>query len=117
MTELSLILAIAIVGLGLAGYLVRWLLSRPLGDAEMNRVANLVRASCEGFMRRQTSTILALSGLATGIVFLAYGLRRGGGEAISRLEIGVWLTGSCALGAASVLVIGQIATFVFTRAT
>ncbi|MFO0616020.1 MAG: sodium/proton-translocating pyrophosphatase [Polyangiaceae bacterium] len=117
MTELALILAIAIVGLGLSGYLVRWVLVRPLGDEEMNRVANAIRLACEGFMRRQASTILALSGLCTGAVFLAYGLRRGGEEAISRLETGVWLTLACAVGAASVILIGQVVTFVSTRAT
>src|SRR5579864_7281 len=100
MTELSLILAVAIVGLALSGYLARWLLSRPLGDSEMNRVANLVRAACESFMRRQSGTVLALSGLATGSVFLAYGVRRASSETISRLETGVWLTVSCAAGAA-----------------
>lgn len=117
MTELTLILAIAIIGLGLAGYLVRWVLVRPLGDEEMNRVANAIRLACEGFMRRQASTILALSGLCTGAVFLAYGLRRGADEAISRLETGVWLTLACAVGAASVILVGQVVAFVSTRAT
>lgn len=117
MTELALILAIAILGLGLAAYLVRWVLVRPLGDSEMNGVANAIRLACEGFMRRQASTILALSGLCTGAVFLAYGLRRGGDEAISRLETGVWLTLACGVGAGAVILIGQVVAFVSTRAT
>lgn len=117
MTELALILAIAILGLGLSGYLVRWVLVRPLGDSEMNGVANAIRLACEGFMRRQASTILALSGLCTGAVFLAYGLRRGGDEAISRLETGVWLTLACGVGAGAVILVGQVVAFVSTRAT
>jgi K(+)-stimulated pyrophosphate-energized sodium pump len=118
MTELSLILGVAMVGLGLAGYLVRWVLARPVGDPEMNRVANLVRVASEAFSKRQTRTIGALSALLVGTVFLAYGLRSGGGDDIvPGLESGVCLTASCALGALSSIVIGQVAAFVFTRAT
>lgn len=117
MTELVLILGVAMVGLGLAGYLVRWVLQRPVGDPDMNRVANLVRLAAEGFSKRQTRTIAALGALLTGSVFLAYGLRTSGGaDVVPGLESGVWLTLSCALGAFSTLVIGQVATFLLSRA-
>lgn len=118
MTELVLILGVAMVGLGLAGYLVRWVLARPVGDPDMNRVANLVRLAAEGFAKRQTRTIAALGALLTGSVFLAYGLRSGGEhDVVPGLESGVWLTVSCALGALSTVLVGQFATFLFARAT
>ncbi len=118
MTELVLILGVALVGLGLAGYLVRWLVARPVGDPDMNRVANLVRIASEAFSKRQTRTIGALSALLAGTVFLAYGLRSAGAnDVVPGLESGVWLTLSCALGALSTVVIGQVATFLFTRAS
>ena len=63
MTELGVVLGIALTGLGVAGYLLRWLLGRPLGDSEMNRVAGLVRDAAERFARRQSSTIGALAAL------------------------------------------------------
>ena len=117
MTELVLILGVATVGLGLAGYLTRWVLARPVGDPEMNRVANLARMASEAFSRRQSRTVGALSALLAGVVFLSYGLRSGEHDVVPGLESGMWLTGSLALGALSSVLVGQIATFLFTRST
>ncbi len=116
MTELGVVLGIALTGLGVAGYLLRWLLGRPLGDSEMNRVAGLVRDAAERFARRQSSTIGALAALVGGALFLAYGLRHDDSADVSTLELGAWLTASFAVGAASAVVVGQITTFVATRA-
>jgi K(+)-stimulated pyrophosphate-energized sodium pump len=117
MTELVLILGVAMVGLGLAGYLVRWVLARPVGDPEMNRVANLVRIAAEGFSKRQTRTIAALGSLLTGAVFLAYGLRSSAqSDRVPGLESGVWLTLSCALGALSSVAAAQVGTSLLSRA-
>ena len=140
MTELALILAIGVLGLAFAAYLARWVLAcppeddapapasplamprqqaapRPPGDAEMVRVAGLVRAAAEAFFRKQSSTIGAVSAVLGGAIFLAYGLlrRAGDGDPVPALELGVWLTLSFALGVAGSVAAGQVATWIATR--
>jgi len=124
MTELALIFAFGVLGLVFAAYLARWVLLCPPvddggptgpappgmravipppaspGDREMTRVAGLVRVAAETFFRKQSSTILAVSAVLGGAIFLAYGLRRAGeGDPVPALELGVWLTLSFVLGA------------------
>jgi K(+)-stimulated pyrophosphate-energized sodium pump len=139
MTELALILAIGVLGLAFAAYLARWVLacppgddapapSSPLslprhaaplppGDAEMVRVAGLVRVAAETFFRKQSSTIGAVSAVLGGAIFLAYGLlrRAGDGDPVPALELGVWLTVSFALGVGGSVAAGQVATWIATR--
>jgi K(+)-stimulated pyrophosphate-energized sodium pump len=76
MTELALTLGSALLGLAFAAFLARAVLARPAGDPETARAANLVRVAAESFLRRQSSTIGALSAVLGGAIFLAYGLLR-----------------------------------------
>ncbi len=140
MTELALIFAFGVLGLAFAAYLARWVLlcppaddggpagpapqgMRPVipppaspADREMARVAGLVRSAAETFFRKQSSTILAVSAVLGGAIFLAYGLRRAGeGDPVPALELGVWLTLSFALGAAGSVAAGQVAVWIAVR--
>jgi K(+)-stimulated pyrophosphate-energized sodium pump len=117
MTELALTVAIGVLGLAFAAYLARWVLACPTGDGDMVRVARLVRAAAEGFFRKQSSTIAAVSAVLGGAIFLAYGLlrRAGDGDPVPALELGVWLTLSFALGAAGSVAAGQVATWISVR--
>lgn len=117
MTELALIFAVGVLGLAFAGYLARWVLVRPAGEGEMARVAALIQVAAEGFYRKQSSIIGALSAVLGGAIFLAYGLLRRAGESdpVPALELGVWLTVSFALGAASCVAAGRVATAISTR--
>jgi len=140
MTELALIFASGVLGVMFAAYLARWILLCPPaddggppapappgmravipppaspGDREMARVAGLVRAAAETFFRKQSSTILAVSAVLGGAIFLAYGLRRAGeGDPVPALELGVWLTVSFALGAAGSVAAGQVAVWIAVR--
>ncbi|NUQ78454.1 MAG: sodium/proton-translocating pyrophosphatase, partial [Polyangiaceae bacterium] len=117
MTELTLIFAVGVLGLAFAGYLARWVLVRPAGEGEMARVAALIRTAAEGFSRKQGSIIGALSAVLGGAIFLAYGLLRRAGvsDPVPALELGVWLTLSFALGAASCVAAGRVATAIATR--
>ncbi len=118
MIELALTLAISVLALAFAAGLGRWVLARPVGDGDAPKVAAAVRAAAETFFRRQSSTIGALCAALGAGVFLAYGLVRRAGEAlpVPALELGVWLTLSLALGAASSLAIGRTALWAATRA-
>jgi K(+)-stimulated pyrophosphate-energized sodium pump len=117
MTELGLIFAASLLGIAFAGYLARWVLARPMGEGEMPRIAAQIRTAAEVFYRRQSSTIAAISAVLGGAIFLAYGLLRGAGEGdpVPALELGVWLTLSFAVGVASSVATGHVATWVATR--
>ena len=117
MTELALLCAIGVLGLAFAVGLARWLLGCAPGDGEMARVANLVRAASEGFFRKQSSTIVAVSAVLAGAIFLAYGLLRDAGvvEPVSALELGIWLTVSFVLGTVGSVASGHIVLWTTVR--
>ncbi|APR79424.1 Pyrophosphate-energized proton pump [Minicystis rosea] len=139
MTELALILAVGVLGLAFAGYLARWVLAcppadeppapaSPLGlsrqapalprdDAEMVRIAGLVRMAAEVFFAKQSSIIGAVSAVLGGAIFLAYGLLRRAGDSdpVPALELGVWLTISFAIGVSGSVLAGRVATWISLR--
>ncbi|HVY49588.1 MAG TPA: sodium/proton-translocating pyrophosphatase [Minicystis sp.] len=119
MTELALILGCSVVGLAFAAYLARWVVARPQGEPETVRASQLVRAAAESFLRRQNSTIGALSAVLGGAIFLAYGLLRGAGEGdpVPALELGVWLTLSFAIGAGATVAAAHVAGWIAVRTT
>ena len=112
--ELVLVFGIAALALIFAAFLARSVLPPPEGEPEMVRVAGLLRAAAEGFVRQQSTTVGAVAAVLGGAIFLSYGLLRRAGQdqPISALEAGVWITASFAVGVA-----GSIgATFIATRA-
>jgi K(+)-stimulated pyrophosphate-energized sodium pump len=139
MTELALILGFGVLGLAFAAYLARWLLAFPPAEApsraparpllrtaapaplapvdrEMAHVARLVSRAAEDFFLKQSSTILAVSAVLGGAIFLAYGLYgRAGDRDASALELGLWLTLSFALGAGGSVAAGRVAVWVAAR--
>ncbi|MRG91644.1 sodium/proton-translocating pyrophosphatase [Polyangium spumosum] len=118
MTELALILGISLLGIGFAGYLARWVLGCPTGEGDMPRVAARIRAAADYFTKRLRSTILAVSAVPGGGIFLAYGLARQKPEAqaFPPLELGAWLTLSFALGVGSAVAAAHVAAWTAARA-
>jgi K(+)-stimulated pyrophosphate-energized sodium pump len=115
--ELGLVFGLGLFGLGAAAYLRRWMLAVAVDHADMVSAAELIRRVANGFFRRQTSTIAALSAALAGVIFLAYGLlQHNHDEAISPLERGVWLTISFIVGASSAVVVAQVAVWSATQA-
>ncbi|WP_437947375.1 sodium-translocating pyrophosphatase [Sorangium sp. So ce296] len=117
MTELALILSGGLIGLAFAVYLARWVVARPAVEPEMQRVAAIIQGVAEAYFRRQSSVIAAVSAMLGGAIFLAYGLLRSAGEKnpVPALELGVWLTLSFAVGAASAVATGRVATWIAPR--
>ncbi len=115
MTELSVVLLLAVLGIAVSALLLRWQLGLPAGDATSARLFAQVREAAETFTRRTSGTVAALSALIGGALFLAYGLRAGGNEPISDLELGVWLSVTFALGAGGAIAVAVTATFVTAR--
>ncbi|MDC0746924.1 sodium/proton-translocating pyrophosphatase [Polyangium mundeleinium] len=118
MTELALILGISLLGIGFAGYLARWVLGCPTGEGDMPRVAARIRAAAVYFTNRLRGTILAVSAVPGGGIFLAYGLARQKPEvqAFPPLELGAWLTLSFSLGVGSAVAAAHVAAWTATRA-
>jgi K(+)-stimulated pyrophosphate-energized sodium pump len=85
--------------------------------ADLTVAADLVRRVAYAFFRRQTGMIAALSAALAGTIFLAYGLlQHKHSNPISALELGVWLTASFLVGAASAVAVAQIAVWSATQA-
>ncbi|WP_437986421.1 sodium-translocating pyrophosphatase [Sorangium sp. So ce117] len=117
MTELALILSGGLLGLAFAAYLARWVVARPAVEPEMQRVAAIIQGVADAYFRRQSSVIGAVSAMLGGAIFLAYGLLRRAGEnnPVPALELGVWLTLSFAVGAASAVATGRVAAWIAPR--
>jgi K(+)-stimulated pyrophosphate-energized sodium pump len=115
MTELVVVLFLAIIGLSTAAYLVRWLLSFGSPDNALLSAASLVRDVAEGFARRQSATLAALAALFGGALFVAYGLRTPSAEQVGGLETAVWLVLSFGVGVLGAIAAAEIGTFIGVR--
>ena len=106
MIEVGLVVLTSLLGLGFAALLARGLGASSPQDGEGRRLAEAVRVAATAFQRRQAGALAVVAALSGGGVFLAYGLLRTDerATAIPPLELGVWLTGSFAVG----VVLGQI---------
>ena len=60
---LTLILGISVLGLLVAWWLARWVLSRGTGTPAMQAISNAIKEGAESFLRRQNRTILMLAAL------------------------------------------------------
>ena len=119
MTELGLILGTAVIALAFAGFLVRNVLGRDRGTAEMQLVGGAIRSGAEAFLRRQNRTIVTLAALLACLVFgLYYGLvaKTKGLTGVPRLELAGWMTGSFVLGALCSVAAGYVGMWIAIRA-
>ena len=108
MIEVGLVVLTSLLGLGFALLLARGFGPGSASEGEGRRLAEVARLAAMAFQRRQAGAVAAVSAVSGGGVFLAYGLLRTDerATAIAPLELGVWLTGSFAVG----VVLGLFAT-------
>src|SRR5438045_7820975 len=118
MTELGLILAISVIGLAFAGYLIKWVLARDTGTAAMRDVSDAIKSGAEAFLRRQNKTIATMAAGLACIIFIIYGFVRQH-EAFdptdTALELAGWATLSFVLGAICSVAAGYIGMWVSMR--
>src|SRR4051812_39502488 len=111
MTELGLILAISIIGLAFAGYLIKWVLARDTGTAPMREVADAIKAGAEAFLRRQNRTIAIMAAGLASVIFIIYGFVRQHetfDPTETTIELAFWTTLAFILGAICSVLAGYV---------
>src|SRR5262252_1329356 len=117
-TELGLILAISILGLAFAGYLIKWVLARDTGTPAMREVSDAIKAGAEAFLRRQNKTISSLAAALAFLIFIIYGFVRQHEHfdpTDTALELAFWTTLSFVLGALCSVAAGYVGMWVSIR--
>ena len=115
--ELNLILGISFLGLLFALYLIRDVLKRDTGTAEMRVISDAIKAGAEAFLRRQNRTIAYLATALAAIIYILYAFVRTHNEhdPASPGDLALWTTLSFALGAACSVAAGYMGMWVAIR--
>jgi K(+)-stimulated pyrophosphate-energized sodium pump len=118
MVELGLILAISVLGLAFAGYLITWVMARDTGTPAMREVSDAIKAGAEAFLRRQNKTIAIMAAGLACLIFIVYGFVRQH-EAFdpteTSLELAFWTTLSFVLGAMCSVAAGYVGMWISIR--
>jgi K(+)-stimulated pyrophosphate-energized sodium pump len=70
---LEYVFAVSALSLGVAGYIVRWILKQDSGTDRMKEIANAIRVGAEAYLKRQYRTISIIAVITA--VLLAIGIR------------------------------------------
>ncbi|MCX5642574.1 MAG: sodium/proton-translocating pyrophosphatase, partial [Candidatus Omnitrophica bacterium] len=70
----SLIIFTSLLGLLVAYFLARHVLSQEMGNLQMQEISNHIREGAMAFLKRQYGTIAALTAVLAVIIFLIYAL-------------------------------------------
>jgi len=68
---LEYVFAVSVFSLGVAGYVVAWILKQDSGTAGMQEVANAIRVGAEAYLRRQYKTISIIAVIFTVLLGVA----------------------------------------------
>ncbi len=118
MTELVLILAISVLGLAFAGYLIKWVLARDTGTAAMREVSDAIKSGAEAFLRRQNKTIAVMAAALACVIFIIYAFVRQHEQfdpTDTTIELAFWTTLSFVLGAICSVAAGYVGMWVSIR--
>ena len=116
---ISLVMGIALLGLGFAAWLAKWVLAKETGSEVMRKISDAIKEGAEAFLKRQNTTILILSGVFAFILFVGYGLLRSHREfdpVSTSLQLAFWITLSFVLGALCSVCAGYVGMWVSIRA-
>src|SRR5215213_6246406 len=73
---LTLVIGASAVALLFAVFLARWVLARPRGTPEMQKISNAIQQGAEAYLARQYKTIAALSLVVAVLLGVGYGFFR-----------------------------------------
>ena len=113
-----LVIAISCFSLLFAVYLARYVVQREMGTEKMQEISNAIKEGAEAFLSRQNRTIVTLSGLLAGLIFVLYAYVRTPNPAdpMPPVELAFWTTASFVLGALCSVTAGYIGMWVSIRA-
>ena len=118
-TLITLVLGITLIGLGFAGWLAKWVLTKSTNTDSMRAISDAIKEGAEAFLRRQNRTILLLSGIFAIVLFVGYGLIRAHREfdpISTAIQLASWITLSFILCALCSVLAGYIGMWVSIRA-
>ncbi|MBM4161283.1 MAG: sodium-translocating pyrophosphatase [Ignavibacteria bacterium] len=115
--ELTLVLAISVLGLLFAVYLTRDVMRRDVGTERMREISDAIRQGAEAFLRRQYSTIVYLALALAALIYILYAFVRTPTEhdPTSPLALAFWTTLSFVFGAACSVAAGYMGMWVSIR--
>src|SRR5437867_5847069 len=115
--ELNLILGISFLGLLFAFYLIRDVMKRDTGTAEMRVISDAIKAGAEAFLRRQNRTIAYLATALAAVIYILYAFVRTHNEhdPATPGDLALWTTLSFVLGAACSVAAGYMGMWVAIR--
>ena len=113
-----LIIAISVLGLLFALYLMRDVMKRDTGTAAMREISDAIRQGAEAFLRRQNRTIAYLATALAAVIYILYAFVRTPNEhdPASAGALALWTTISFVLGAACSVAAGYMGMWVAIRA-
>src|SRR5581483_8199954 len=114
---LLFVIAISCLSLAFAIYLARQVIQRDAGTAKMQEISNAIKEGAEAFLSRQNRTIIGLSIVLAGLIFLLYAFVRTPSPAdpVPPVQMAFWTTLSFILGAACSVITGYIGMWVSIR--
>ena len=114
---LGLVFGISLVALGVAFWLIQWVMAKDTGTDEMRKISDAIKSGAEAFLRRQNNTIILFAGVLAAVIFVLYAFVRSHQEhdAASAMTLAVFTTLSFVIGAACSVVAGYIGMWVSIR--
>src|SRR5437867_12892082 len=116
--ELSLVLGISLFGLLFALFLIRDVMKRDTGTAQMREISDAIKAGAQAFLRRQNLTIAYLAVALACLIYILYAFVRTHNEhdPASPGDLALWTTLSFVFGAACSVAAGYMGMWVAIRA-
>jgi K(+)-stimulated pyrophosphate-energized sodium pump len=116
---LTLVIGASAIALIFAVFLARWVLARPRGTPEMQKISNAIQQGAEAFLARQYKTIAALSLVVAVLLGVGYGFFRpttAHDPVQDPKTFALYVTASFLLGALSSGIAGYVGMWVSIRA-
>ena len=114
---LIVIFGISLLSLGVAFWLIKWVMAKDTGTNEMRKISDAIKSGAEAFLRRQNNTIIMLAGVLAAVIFVLYAFVRSHNahDAASPMMLAIFTTLTFIVGAACSVVAGYIGMWVSIR--
>jgi K(+)-stimulated pyrophosphate-energized sodium pump len=114
---LALVFGISLLALGVAYWLIQWVMAKDTGTPEMRKISDAIKSGAEAFLRRQNNTIITFAGVLAAVIFLLYAFVRQHNEhdPAQPMALALWTTLSFLMGAACSVIAGYIGMWISIR--